>query len=257
MTHRRLIAPVAALLACAACSSLTGAAPGRAALLSDGPAPVDRPCRPSPIPEVLPPAALLVDSAALTAAVANVWRQAGSPTGHALLAMGYDEAGVNVRRDLLEHRLPPALADSLQKLVFAHRREVEDVRRAWGVRLRMDLGGPEPVLRVGRREVCAAQPRDAAVVGYGASGGATFGDVRDRTAATGLLPPSSYGTMWVRVALDAGGNVTEARLERALPGRGSFENRVLSYVRAISFVPATEDGWPVPAQLVIPLRLNR
>ena len=257
MTHRRLIAPVAALLACVACSSMTGTAPGRTALLSDGPAPVDRPCRPSPVPQVLPAAALLVDSAALSAAVAEVWRQAGSPTGHALLAMGYDEAGTNVRRDLLEHRLPPALADSLQKLVFAHRRDVEDVRHAWGVRLRMDLGGPEPVLRVGRREVCAAQARDAAVVGFGASGGATFGDVRNQTAATGLLPANGHGTMWVRVALDAGGNVTEARLERTLLGRGAYENRVLSYVRAISFLPATEDGWPVPTQLLIPLRLNQ
>jgi hypothetical protein len=60
----------------------------------------------------------------------------------------------------------------------------------------------------------------------------------------------------VRVALDAGGHVTEARLERTV-SRGSWENRVLSYVRAISFVPATEDGWPVPAQLMFPLRLNR
>jgi TonB family protein len=119
----------------------------------------------------------------------------------------------------------------------------------------MDLGGEQPVLRVGRREVCAAQARDPAVAGYGVYGGTPFGDVRERTATPGVLPAGN-GTVWVRVALDAGGHVTEARLERTM-SRGSWENRVLSYVRAIRFVPATEDGWPVPAQLMFPLRLNR
>jgi hypothetical protein len=256
MTNRRPLLTMAALLACAACASVTGgAAPTRASLLSDAPARLDRPCRPSAVPEQLPAAAALVDSAALAAQVVEVWRQAGSPPGHVLLAMGYDEAGMNVRRDLIEHRLPQPLADSLQKLVFAHRRSVDESPREWGVRLRMDLGGEQPVLRVGRREVCSALARDPAVGGFGAYGGATFGDVRERGAAAGLLPSGS-GTVWVRVALDAGGHVTEARLERTM-ARGSWENRVLSYVRAISFVPATEDGLPVPAQLMFPLRLSR
>ncbi|HEX2206833.1 MAG TPA: hypothetical protein VHG93_04070 [Longimicrobium sp.] len=255
MTYRRPLVTVAALLACAACSTFSGAAPGRASLLSEAPAPVGRPCRPSAFPAELPPAALLVDSAAMVQDAARLWRQAGSPAGHVLFAMGFSAEGMNVRRDVIEHRLPPALADTLQKMVFAHRRGVEPSEREWGVRLRIDLGGEQPVLRVGRREVCSPQPRDAAVAGYGMFGGGTFGDVRDRTAAPGLLPNAS-GTVWVRVALDAGGNVLEARLERTMM-RGSLENRVLGYVRAISFVPATEDGWPVPAQLMFPLRLNR
>jgi TonB family protein len=257
MIHRPPLAVLAALLACAACSTYTGASPGRATLLSDGPGRVDRPCRASAFPDRLPAAALLVDSAALTAAAADAWRRAGSPAGHVLLAMGYDQDGMNVRRDLIEHRLPQPLADSLQQLVFAHRLSVDPSERAWGVRLRMDVGGEQPVLRVGRREVCPAQARDAAVPGFGASGGATFGDVREQTAATLLLPGSSSGgTVWVRVELDAGGNVTEARLERTF-GRGAWENRVLGYVRAISFLPATEDGQAVPAQLLFPLRLGR
>ncbi|WP_420126849.1 energy transducer TonB [Longimicrobium sp.] len=260
MTNRRLLVSMAALLACAACASAgSGAAPGRASLLSDAPASLDRPCRPSPAPAQLPAADALVDSAALIAAAGELWRGAGSPRGHVLLAMAYDEAGLNVRRDLIEHRLPPAMADSLQKLVFAHRRTADAAPREWGVRLRMDMGGEQPVLRVGRREVCPAQVRDAAVAGYGAFGGTPFGDVRERSAPTAILPAggSGGGTVWVRVALDAGGHVTEARLERTPFGRAGWENRVLSYVRAISFVPATEDGWPVPGQLMFPLRLNR
>lgn len=257
MIHRPRLAVLAALLACAACSTWNGAAPGRATLLSEAPARVDRACRAAAFPDRLPAAALLVDSAALTAAAAEAWRGAGSPAGYVLLAMGYDQGGMNVRRDVIEHRLPQPLADSLQQLVFAHRRSVDPAEREWGVRLRMDMGGEQPVLRVGRREVCPAQARDAAVPAFGASGGATFGDVRERTAATLLLPGIPGGeTVWVRVALDAGGNVTEARLERT-PGRGAWENPVLGYVRGISFLPATEDGQPVPAQLVFPLRLSR
>jgi hypothetical protein len=257
MTHRRPLVLMAALLACAACSAATGAATDRATLLSDSPGRPDRPCRPSAFPALLPAAGALVDSAALTAATADLWRQAGSPQGHVLLAMGYDTEGLNVRRDLIEHRLPPPLADTLQKLVFAHRRSLEGAPREWGVRLRMDLGGEEPVMRVGRREVCPAQPEDGEVARYAGFGGTAFGDVRDRSPMAGSF--AGGGTVWVRVALDAGGNVMEARLERSMErpvGRAAWETRVLSYVRTISFVPATEDGWPVPAQLLFPLRLN-
>jgi TonB family protein len=253
MTYARLLALAAALLALPGCSAVADNAPSRAALLSDAPTPPGRPCRVSPEPAELPAAAALVDSAGLTAAAAELWRAAGAPRGHALFAMGYDQDGLNVRRDLLEHRLPPELADSLQKLVFAHRRTVAAAAREWGVRLRMDLA-EQPVLRVGRRELCAAQPRDRRVTGYGPFSGATLGDVRDREATPGLALPGS-GTVWVRVVLDAGGNVTEARLERALT-RSAWEWRVLNYVRAISFVPATEDGRPVATQLSFPLRLS-
>jgi TonB family protein len=256
MTLRPSIILLAALLALPACSTTAaGGAGGRQALLSDGPTAPGRPCRVSPAPARLPSAAALVDSAALTQAAVALWRAAGAPRGHVLLAMAYERDGTNVRRDLLEHRLPQELADTLQKLVFAHRRAAEPAEHEWGVRLRMDLA-EEPVLRVGRREVCAAHPRDTRVAG-GALGGAAFGDVREREAVSGLLPstPGGAGTVWVRVALDAGGNVTEAQLERTL-ARGTWERRVISYVRAISFVPATEDGWPVPAQITFPLRLS-
>jgi TonB family protein len=254
MTYRRPLL-LAALLGCAACASTPGA--GRASLLSDAPAPPPgRDCHPSEFPQALPAASALVDSAALSAAAVEVWRQAGSPRGHALLAMGYDVHGLNVRRDLIEHRLPAPLADTLQALVFAHRRTVAGAAQEWGVRLRMDLGGETPVLRVGRREVCAAQPRDNTVAGFGTFAGTTFGDVRDRSDEWGALPAGGGGTVWVRVALDAGGNVTDARVERTMI-RLTSEHRLLRYVRALAFVPATEDGWPVPTQLKFALRLNR
>ena len=150
MTIPRPLVLVAALLALPACA--TGNATGRSALLSDAPTVPGRLCRVSAEPAELPSVDALVDSAALSAAAVQVWRAAGAPRGHALFAMGFDREGLNVRRDLLEHRLPQEMADSLQKLVFAHRRTVAQAEHEWGVRLRMDVG-EQPVLRVGRREL--------------------------------------------------------------------------------------------------------
>lgn len=254
MTHRLFLALLAAALALPACTALRSGTPTeRAALLSNAPLPMDRTCRVAVDPLELPSAAVLVDSAALAAAVAEVWRQAGSPAGHVLIGMRYDERGVNVRRAVIERHVPPALADTLQKLVFAYRRALPPAEREWGVRLRMDLG-EQPVMRVGRSLVCAPRARDPAA-GFGNSmAGASFGDVRQSAPSPGLA--ESSGAVWVRVVLDAGGNVTDARVERTAI-RAAAEQQVLRYVRNISFIPATEDGYPVPGQLTFALRLGR
>ncbi|HEX2080840.1 MAG TPA: TonB family protein, partial [Longimicrobium sp.] len=235
MTHRLFLALLAAALAVPACTAFRTTSTERAALLSDAPLPMDRTCRVSIDPLELPPAEILVDSAALSAAVAQVWRQAGSPAGHVLIGMRYDEHGVNVRRAVIERRVPAALADTVQKLVFAYRRALPQAEREWGVRLRMDLG-EQPVLRVGRSLVCAPRARDPAAGIGNSMMAASFGDVRQSAPSPGLA--ESAGAVWVRVVLDAGGNVTDARVERAAI-RAAAEQQVLRYVRAISFLPAT------------------
>ncbi|HEU0076443.1 MAG TPA: energy transducer TonB [Longimicrobiaceae bacterium] len=253
MTHRLRFALLAASLALPACTAFRTTSTERAALLSDAPLPMDRTCRVGIDPLELPPAAILVDSAALSAAVAEVWRQAGSPAGHVLIGMRYDARGVNVRRAVIERRVPAALADTLQKLVFAYRRALPEAEREWGVRLRLDLG-ERPGMRVGRSLICAPRARDPAA-GFGNSIlTASFGDVRQSAPSPGLA--ESAGAVWVRVALDAGGNVTDARVERTAV-RPAAEQQVLRYVRNISFIPATEDGYPVPGQLTFALRLGR
>jgi hypothetical protein len=255
MTHR--IIALAALLALPACAALQpdGMHP-RTELLSDAPArPLDRACRVSAEPETLPSADALVDSAALVAAVGDAWRAAGRPAGHVLLGMRYDEDGTNVRRDVIEHRVSDALADTLQKLAFAHRRSVAPADREWSVRLRVDPG-EAPALRVGRTEVCSPQPRNAAETGFGNGIGETWGDVRNAFGTSSIADTYSPSTVWVRVALDARGNVTDVRVERSL-ARVTWESRLLNYVRSISFIPAMEDGFPVPAQLSLPLRMDR
>lgn len=257
MTHRRTFVALAALLALPACAVFTAKPSTDSALLSDGPRVFDRACHISPEPRELPGADVLVDSAALAASATAAWRSAGSPAGHVLFAMRYDQAGVNVRREVLEHRLPAGLADSLQKLAFAHRRTTAPGEQEWSVRMRMDLG-EAPVMRVGRTERCAPRPRESSQGNLLGGSGPTWGDMRDASpysaSASSLL--HDEGTVWVRVSLDARGYVTDARVERNLV-RGLSETRLLSYVRTITFFPATEDGYAVPGQLTLPVRLNR
>lgn len=253
MTHRLCIALLAGALAVPACTGFRTTSTERSALLSDAPLPMDRTCGVSVDPLELPPVGILVDSAALSAAVAEAWRQAGSPAGHVLIGMRYDKHGVNVRRAVIERRVPAALADTVQKLVFAHRRTLAQAEREWGVRLRMDLG-EEPVMRVGRSLVCLPRARDPAAGIGNSMTAASFGDVRQSAPSPGLA--ENAGAVWVRVVLDAGGNVTDARVERTAI-RAAAEQQVLRYVRNISFIPATEDGYPVPGQLTFALRLGR
>ena len=245
MTHRLAAAALAAALALSACASPGGRQPPtRASLLSDSPVPPDRGCTIAAFPADLPAADLLVDSAALVRDAAALWRASGAPPGHALVALRYDVFGLNVRRDVVEHRLPSALADSLQKLVFAHRRSVERERREWGVRLRLDLD-EQPELRVGRSQSCPARlahgmdPRDTRLgAGSGWAPGAAF-----RGVASGAA------RVTVRVTLDPRGHVVDARVERAT--RRISEHQVISYVRSLLFEPATEDGHPVAGQTVV------
>jgi TonB family protein len=257
MTNRRRFAALAALLALPGCAALQPSALGAPdALLSDGPPrQMNQACRASGDPERLPSAGALVDSAAFAAAAAEAWRAAGSPAGHVLLALRYDTEGVNVRRDVIEHRVGAALADTLQKLAFAHRRRLDPAQREWSVRLRVDLG-EAPRMRVGRTEVCSPRVRNGAEGGWGAAAGTTFADVRDPFAPASAAELHGASMVWVRVALDSRGNVTDARVERSL-GRGMSDQRLLTYVRSIAFIPATEDGWPVPGQLSMPLRMGR
>ena len=216
---------LAALLCALGASTLAAQAP-RSALRDD------RACRAERAPSTLPAAEALVDAPALAGEAAGLWR--GS--GYVLFTLLYDRAGTNVRRDVIEHSVPDAVADSLQRLVFAHARRVGEARGEWGVRFRVELGA-EPRFTVERRELCAPV----------ASG--------DRLAMAG---PGSVAVspdlVWVRVRLDARGLVTDARVERGSVNDGS-EARLLTQVRTMSFLPALADGQPVAGETTIPVRV--
>ena len=197
-----------------------------------------RACRAEMSPTTLPAADALVDAPALAGDAARLWRESGSPRGYVLLTFLYDRDGTNVRRDILETSVLDEVADSLQRLVFAHVKRTGPARGEWGVRLRVELGD-EPAFTVARRELCAAAP----------------GDSRLAVSEPGSVAVTP-DLVWVRVRLDAHGLVTEARVERGTLREGT-EARLLTYVRSIAFLPALADGRPVAGETTIPVRVGQ
>ena len=228
---------VAALLpALAACASSN--TPG------EGPRPSwqeARVCRAERAPAALPAADQLVDAGALGAEAARLWKASGGKSGHVLFTLLYDRDGTNVRRDVIENSVPDAVADSLQRLVFVHRKRTGAAQGEWGVRFRVELG-EEPAFAVARREVCTPVPSDRRVAMRG---------IADAPGSAATMPD----LVWVRVRLDATGLVTDARVERGLLREGG-ETRLLTYVRGLAFRPALADGRPVPGETMIPVRLG-
>ncbi|HEX8906248.1 MAG TPA: energy transducer TonB [Longimicrobiaceae bacterium] len=222
----------------------------REQLLGGGDAPAGRRCWLMREPERLPAAAELIDSAAFRAETTRLWAAAGRPGGFVLFTIRHAAEGMQVRRVVIETTLPAALADTLQKLVFARRRETAPAREEWGVRLRVDPRD-DVRLRVGRSLECAPRPRDREYQNAG-----TPFDVRETRAEGMAAPPlTDADVAWVRVRTNADGLVTDARVERG-PPRGPWEQRLLAFVRAMSFWPALQDGQPVAGELALPVRLS-
>lgn len=242
---------VPALLAAQACATS-----GTAAARDDSPSAVGaeatrgRTCRAAASPAQLPAPGQLVDEAAFRAAAARLWTRAGKPDGGLTFSIRHSPDGMQVRRALIGGDVAPALADTLQRLLFAYRRQTPPAPREWGVRLRVDLG-ERVELRVARGETCTPTPREWA---YRAVGDRF--DVRERSAAgVGNVLATDPAVTWVHVWVDERGAVTDARVERGPGGRYS-DQRLLNYVRTLAFVPATADGYPVPGELTLPVRLS-
>lgn len=233
------------LLLVAACASVHRPHAARdPSLLSTQPAPFGRTCHVLQEPAELPPAAALVDSVALRAAVRALRADQDAAGGYALLSLSYDRFGSNVRRTVIEHDLPRTTADSLQKLVFAHRRTLEPTETEWGVRLRLELGD-EVRMRVGRQEYCEARPRDR-----------TLHSPYDAMSARYQGPGARDETVWIRVYLDPVGHVSGIRVERGMVST-ALEHQLLNYVRALSFEPALADGMPVSGSTLVPVFVRR
>lgn len=179
---------------------------------------------------------------ALAADAAALWSGQGRPDGYVLLAIRHDPDGVNVRREVIEHTLTPALADSVQELVFAHRRATPPAEEEWGVRLRVDLG-ERPSLRVGRSEVCPPYREEDRWLAPPSRDAPYF-------SPTARDPFEVDDMVRVRVAVDARGRVTDAQVER---GMSRADAALLYGVRNMLFYPATQDGHPVPGETTIRL----
>lgn len=245
--------PLFAIAILAAQGCATG---GTAVARDDSPAGVGteatrgRSCRSNVSPAQLPAAGQLVDDAAFRSAAARLWSDAGRPEGHLTFSIRHSPDGTQVRRALIDSNVSPALADTLQRLLFAYRREMPPAPHEWGVRLRVDLG-EQVGLRVARGETCTPTPREWE---YRAAGNRF--DVRERSVASiGNTLVTDPAVTWVHVWVDERGAVTDARVERG-PGGRQADQRLLNYVRTMAFVPATADGYPVPGELTLPVRLS-
>jgi hypothetical protein len=234
-----------AAIVLSACGGARAAGPDRAEqLLSSQPARSSA-CVVETIPETLPNADMVVDSAELASGVLQMLRADPPPAGHVLLTLEFGVDGVNIRRDVLEHSTGPLVADSIQKLVFAARRQVEESEEAWGVRLRLDLA-EGVAMRVGRREFCPPMPRDRsieeAMQSYTPAGVRYRGGRRER-----VVPMRAY--------VNSSGFITSAHIARGVLRGSSLESGLVNFLRQFLFEPATLDGLPTGAWVEIPVRV--
>jgi hypothetical protein len=205
-----------------------------------------RRCTPESFPQQLPAAAALVDTASLTTAIRELRRGATADSGTVLLSLGFERDGINIRRDVLRHTLSPVVADSIQKLVFAHRRTAPASEQPWGARLRIGLGGAVSYT-VERREHCPPRPRDRELE-----------SAAEQFMGTGL---SSRGgrlerTVLLRVLVHPGGYVADAKIVRGEASGGTLERNLTDFIRRYLFEPASLDGVPVYGHVDVPVRVR-
>jgi hypothetical protein len=166
--------------------------------------------------------------------------------GEVLLTLEFDPEGLNTRRAVLAHDLSPALADSVQKLVFAALDPGPAVGRDWGVRLRISAA-PEVRLALEPRDYCPPQPfsarLEAAIREFHATGGRFRPGRRERVVL-------------VEVTVSSTGYVIRSRLLRGAVLDGGIEQALTEHLRQFAFRPATIDGYPVRGTLLIPVRVR-
>jgi hypothetical protein len=202
-------------------------------------------CHPEEFPETLPTPDMLVDTAALGADIAALAAAHQGMAGFVVLSMGYQRDGINLRRAVIEHSLSPSQADSIQKLVFAHRETLPESQRERGARLRIDIDGGI-AYGVDRREYCAPRPRDpdieSAMRSFIGAGVRYRGGRREQVVLLrALIHPSGY----VESVTVVRGGISGSTLEREL----------LFYMQQFSFSPATLDGFPTHGHVEVPVRI--
>lgn len=233
------VKPIVAALLLAGCVS-GGAEPESLGLM------LATECGPEEYPEVLPTADALIDRPAFEADLRELADSSATEAGHVTLSMGYQTDGMNMRRELLEHSVAPFVADSVQKLVFAHRLTLPEASQEWGVRLRIDLGD-SIAYGVERREYCPPRPRDSdvetAMRSYMSTGVRYTGGMRIRTIV-------------VRLEIHPSGYVNTGRVVRGGHTGSTLEQEVVTYLRQFSFEPAKIDGTPTYGYVDIPVAVR-
>lgn len=203
-------------------------------------------CTTESYPAALPAASALLDTETLGRELRALLAGTEGQTAEATLTLWYDPEGTNVRRDLLRHNLPPALADSVQELVFAALGRAPAMERAWGARLHLAVG-ERVAFAVSRREYCPPRPRsrvmEAEMAQFQATGVRYRQGVRERMVL-------------MQVTVHPAGYVEDARVLRGGAPGSTLEKQIRDDLRSYSFIPASLDGVPVQGQLAVPIRLR-
>ena len=196
--------------------------------------------------EPLPPVSAVLDTAGLTRAMAELLEGASLDSAEAVLTLWYQQDGINVRRQLLSHALPPPVADSVQKLVFASLRSAPERQLPWGARLRLQVQEQTQYALLPRQH-CPPRPRSRAleteIAGYLGTGPRYREGRRERVVL-------------VEVKVHPLGYVLDTRIVRGAPAGGSLEVTLRDHVRQFSFYPASIDGVPVQGQILVPVRVR-
>lgn len=203
-------------------------------------------CGAEPLAEAPPSVAELLDTARLTGAIAGLLEGAEQQEGEVLLTLWYQPDGLNLRRDLIAHRLTPVLADSVQKLVFASLRTAPAREQPWGVRLYLSAGR-ETRYALMPREQCPPRPRSRALEAEMASFLGTGVRYRQGTRERVVV---------MQVTVHPLGYVTDARVVRGDLSGGGLERQLRDHLRQFTFDPASIDGVPVQGQLLVPVRVR-
>jgi TonB family protein len=237
MNASRIPLALGSLLLVGACASAPSAVNGGLATATDAG------CRPAPIPEVLLTVGEAVDSASLHAALTELWQDRELPAGRASLSLAWDGYGANVRREVVDHDLPPEVADSVQALVYAHRTTQEEREEAgdWGVRLDITMA-PDPIFSVARQTYCPPRALNVREVNE---------YIHGRYPARGDTRLHSRTQVYVRVGVDRSGRVRDARIER--PSGTRIDQFAEQLARELTFRPATMDGIPMDAVAIVRL----
>lgn len=197
-------------------------------------------------PSALPAVDALVDTQELAGALRALLSGADVQRGEATLTLWYDGQGMNVRRDLLRHTLPPELADSVQQLVFAALGQAPAMDRAWGARLHMVVG-ERVAFAVSRREYCPPRPRSRAMetemAQFQNTGVRYRAGVRERMVL-------------MQVTVHPAGYVEDAHVLRGGAPGSTLEKQLRDDLRTQIFIPASLDGVPVQGNLAVPIRLR-
>lgn len=202
-------------------------------------------CGPEAFPAQMSPEAFL-DAPRLTGSVRQLLDAARQDTGEVVLTLSFDPSGLNTRRDVIRHSVIPAVADSVQKLVFASMGKAPEVEREWGARLRIKAG-PEVRMSLEPREYCPPRPRnervDASMAEFVGSGIRYRNGQRERVVL-------------LRIEVHPAGYVERAWVARGAPSGGTLERDLNEYARQFSFYPASLDGFPVRGEVSVPVRLR-